>query len=235
MDMQVTNISATNMSFDGFPNRAVFRYVNKLEKEEIKRVKREAKFEGKTATQEQLNQVYNLAENIRFKLTEYTSKLHPKTKLAYWKTKSQHKFILSNPITTGKLNYAEYAFVEGENDTRIAIQNFKIMPPSLGWGTIKNESYYNDIHQLNEWVKNMESIEPREINKWFLDTALIGLKNKAESARGNIFKKLYVRYLVNKIAKYNEEALVDVNISKDSLKEDVQRVYLGCEPKFLQA
>ncbi len=230
--MQVTNISATNMSFDGFPNRAVFRYVNKLEKEEIKRVKREAKFEGKTATQEQLNQVYNLAENIRFKLTEYTSKLHPKTKLTYRKDRNFHWFNLENPLT-GSLTYNQTILSYDKDGASHLSHDFTITEPYLGGGYIHNESLYNNIHELNEWVKNMESIEPKEINKWFLDTALIGLKNKAESARGNIFKKLYVRYLVNKIAKYNEEALVDVNISKDSLKEDVQRVYLGCETKYI--
>lgn len=233
--MQVQGVN-NSTSFYGSPNRAVFRYLNKLKKAELKKVKRDAKFQGKTATQEQLNQVYNLAENIRYKLTEYTSKLHPKTKLNYRKNSNFHWFKIENPLIhnkKGSLTYNSNILLYDKDGGSHLSHDFTITAPHLGGGYIHNESLYNNIHELNEWVKNMELIDPKEINKWFMDTALIGLKNKAESARGNIFKKWYVRYLVSKIAKYNEEALVDVNISKDSLKEDVQRIYLGCETKYL--
>lgn len=238
MQVQVVN---NTTSFYGSPNRAVFRYLHRLEEAEFEQHVRKLKFANKAYHKMQKRDAFvldkikigakvrRLSADIKTNLKDYTEKLHPDTKLVYESTESYHFLKFVNPLTHNNKCPLEFnrTIPVLENGQVINIENFgPITQPDGGTGFIKCDGTPNNISELAKFVENLLTINPEEIDKWFLDTAIEQLKTKADNAH-TWFKKLMVKNQVRRIVKFNEKALVDESVTKESLMSEVWHRYYG--------
>lgn len=226
MQVQSVNNNQT-ISFNGYVSRKATQYINFLERRFMSGI--DFSYEPVTMEDRRIHNflkrdacyVSKSCNNLRSALNEFMSKLHPNTRFTVVIPKGHElgDFQISNPITKKVLNFTqEYASKEHYIGT---IQKHRIAV---------REPVICDRWGFADWARDINRINPAEVDRIFYDDAIDELKDKASKAN-NWFKKQMLKRYITKIIKYKEKCNIDSPETKETLLKKVNDAFSKLQTK----
>lgn len=197
--MDVKPISNNN-SFTGYVGPNLKKYINGTIQNEVDQLVRNANSDSKYVDSKKISDLKLFGNTILNYFSKYVAKTNKKTKLDLNETGSDYmRLYFENPITSKEIkvfNSCVYdkAEIYGED---IAIPSGVELNPL-------SKSKETDLHKLVGYIKSLSEINPKQIDKIFLDNAEFTFKAKSERATG-FFEKIKARKMAKQIEEFAKE------------------------------
>lgn len=192
---KVQSAQQTSLAFKGYVGNGLREYINAAVKKEVGDVVEIANQASQRADMQRIFDIKALGDGILIKFEKYLAKMNKDTVLDLNNINNSYPgFVLSNKIEPNKtirvMNWylAKKAALE---DRTITVPKFKDLNEI-------NKANIDDLMTLDEIIGHLRNINPRDIDKTFLNWANYQLKSKALQSTG-FFQKMAVRKYARKI------------------------------------
>ena len=212
--MQVTPINS-NTNFNGSRGTSFNLLAQGIYNRRLEGIYENACRGGRSIDSQKLQKVSDDFDKIIEDIDSFMSKLHPKTKLEVVDRDYSDigGFSFQNPI--GRCDFTAYRTIF---DVLSVLEG---RPCPIG-----KEAYMPGVFEdLAKFAKYLCEFEPKDVEKAIFEDAIAEVKKEADDARF-WFERMILRRRIKAIFKYADEVGIESDITKESLLNEVNQIFL---------